>query len=149
MESKSRPVTRGARAELKRILIVDDDEEVCQTIAEYIEEFQHPQPYDVSVAHDGAEAYAHVLRARPDLLLVDLRMPRMGGVGLLRDLHTRGLRIPTIVITGSTDLEEIATVLRAQGMAYVPKPVNLEYLENLIGMALARWTPEPAARGSA
>jgi len=132
----------------RRILIADDDPDVCQTLADYVGLFEHPHPYEVSMACDGAEAFTQILRQRPDLLLVDLRMPRMGGLALLRELAARGIRIPTIVVTGSRDLGEIAKVLGVEIFAFVPKPVSVDYLEHLVGLALPSGRPQPAgARG--
>jgi len=134
--------TGGGRA--KHILIVDDDPEVCQVLAEYIGVFRHAHPYEVSVALDGTDAFMQILQRRPDLLLIDLRMPRMGGLALLRELRARGIRIPAIVITGSNDLGEITKVLDAEVFAFAPKPVSLDYLEHLVALALFAGKAQPA-----
>lgn len=120
----------------KRVLIVDDDPLVSEALAEFIRHFRHPHAYDILRAKDGADALFQVLLAKPDLVLLDLAMPEMGGLELLKQLKALDIKVRAIVITGALDLEESAKALAQDIIAYVPKPINFDYLEHLVALAL-------------
>ena len=63
----------------------------------------------------------------------------------IRPMEIMGIRIPTIVVTGSRDLGEIAKVLGIEIFAFVPKPVSVDYLEHLVGLALPKAPPALAS----
>jgi DNA-binding response OmpR family regulator len=91
-----------------RILIVDDESRIRLTLRSCLE----AEGYDVEEARDGAEAIRAVIDTRPDLMLLDLAMPRLDGMGTLRELHAHfKALLPRIVILtawGSPAAEEEA-----------------------------------------
>ena len=86
----------------KRVLLIEDDVENQRLLAEVLSE-----QFDVSLARDGEEGYRMARAGSPDIILLDLMMPRMNGVdacGLLRT-HEATRHIPIIVLTGTNDFE--------------------------------------------
>ena len=108
----------------RRVLIVDDD----RAAREGLVEFLHDEGFDVHAAVDGVDALAAFDQHRPDLLIADLEMPRMGGRGLIATLRGRGEMVPVVVLTAvmSIDAEREAQLLGVDG--YINKPVDLDAL---------------------
>jgi CheY-like chemotaxis protein len=93
------------------LLVVDDDPHVLDLVRQLLED----QPYEIEAAVDGQAALAAIARRRPDVILLDLLMPRLDGFAVLEYLH-RTLRyrdIPVIVLTAKTCTPEEQTLLNA------------------------------------
>ena len=129
----------------KRILIVDDERTVVEMLTEFFKQFQHGHAYEVAVARDGADATIVLLRGKYDLIVLDMHMPRMSGLELLRQIRGLGVKIPVIMITGNQDVRAAAQALSGGVFAYVPKPFDFKQLDHLVALALA--TPQPATGG--
>jgi DNA-binding NarL/FixJ family response regulator len=82
----------------------------------------------VAEAGDGAEGVAMVVEHRPDVVLLDLRMPRHDGMWALGELRARGLDVPVLVLTTFDDDELVLQALRAGARGYLLKDVTLEQL---------------------
>jgi DNA-binding NarL/FixJ family response regulator len=109
-----------------RVVLVDDQTLVRHGIRSLLE-----LAGDVAIvaeAGDGEEAIAVVERERPDVVLLDLRMPRKGGVDVLRELQSRGTLPPTIVLTTFDDDEALLEAVKAGARGYFLKDVSLERL---------------------
>ena len=116
-----------------RVLVVDDDEDVRNVLFAALSD----AGYEVTTASDGEEAIESVRRRRPDLILLDLMMPRVSGWGFTeRYAREPGPHAPIIVITAVS-----GQVLRLpeQGVTRVlPKPFSVDALLRLVERALAR-----------
>ena len=120
------------------ILVVEDDADCREAVAEYLDVCGH----EVSTAADGLAALAALAGpALPDLLLVDLKMPRMDGEQLIAALRAdrRLADLPVIVLTGSVERPHPEGAL-----AVVEKPFTPDALHAAIGDALA-WARGPLA----
>ena len=109
-----------------RIVLVDDQTLVRQGIRSLLE-----LAGDVAIvaeAGDGDEGIAVILRERPDVVLLDLRMPKKGGVDVLRALQSAGSLPPTIVLTTFDDDEALLDAVKAGARGYFLKDVSLERL---------------------
>ena len=118
-----------------RVVLVDDQTLVRQGIRSLLE-----LAGDVSIvaeANDGEEAIAVIKRERPDVVLLDLRMPKKGGVDVLRELHAAGGLPPTIVLTTFDDDEALLEAVRAGAKGYLLKDVSLERLTEAIRIVAA------------
>ena len=106
------------------ILIVDDDPIIRDVLVEALQD----EGYDVVSCRDGQEALEAVEEQVPDLILLDLMMPRVDGWEFRqRQLASESLRdVPVIVLTAARGLEEHAATLRPA--AAMPKPFNLGML---------------------
>ena len=103
---------------------------------------------DISVAAeavDGVEAVEVIEREQPDVVLLDLRMPRLDGVGVLQQLRQRGAARPTLILTTFDDDEKLFEAVRAGAKGWLLKDVSLERLTGAIRTLAAGGTCiEPA-----
>ncbi len=86
------------------MLIVDDDIDLAKILTFYVRQIVGPS--DIRVAHDGEEALAEVQKAEPDVMLLDLHMPRMNGVELCMQLKGEGLAQSCSIISVSAGAQE-------------------------------------------
>ena len=82
----------------------------------------------VAEAADGDDAITMIRRERPDVMLLDLRMPRTGGVEVLRELQDASMLPPTIVLTAFDDDTALLDAVQAGARGYLLKDVSLEHL---------------------
>jgi len=117
----------------KRILVVDDEPEVRQLM----EHFLTQRGYDVCIAENGKQALTALDTFRADVVLLDMHMPEMDGLETLRRLAVRSPSLPVIMVTVNDDIETTANLLQLGAADYVPKPFNLDYLEQTINIQLS------------
>lgn len=113
-----------------RVALVDDQTLIRQGVRSLLE-----LAADIAVvaeAADGDEAVAMILRERPDVVLLDLRMPKKDGVEVLRELHVASAVPPTIILTTFDDDEALLEAVRAGARGYLLKDVSLEQLTEAI-----------------
>lgn len=111
----------------ERVLLIDDDEDIRDLIADYI---LSPKGFDVSVAKDGAEGLQKALHEDPDLIIVDLMMPVVSGLDLIRTLTKEGRDTPCILITAYGSERLAVETFRAGVRDYIIKPFkDVELLE--------------------
>jgi CheY-like chemotaxis protein len=115
-----------------KVLTVDDD----PGVRELIEDFLKARGYDVYAVGSGEAALEEIRRDRPDLLILDLMMPGMNGMEVLRRLREEGEELPVIVATAVTEEEVGRAALRQGARDYVTKPIDLAYLERSIAALL-------------
>jgi CheY-like chemotaxis protein len=120
----------------RRILIVDDEAEVRKMLSDILRGMRYPDGLEIEAAPDGQEAVDAVVRQRPDLVLLDLYMPRMGGLAALKQMRTAEPRLPVIVITSAQDTSTSAEALREGAVAYLPKPFDPRHVEMLVATFL-------------
>jgi len=107
----------------ERILVTDDGRENREFIREYILE---PNGYQTLLARDGQEGLEMALKHRPDLMLLDLQMPRMDGIQVLQELAAHNLDLPVILMTFHGSEEIAIEVYRLGVRDYVKKPFTVE-----------------------
>jgi CheY-like chemotaxis protein len=125
----------------KRVLIVEDDAEIIQVLQEFFAALEHGHDYEIETATDGVKAMPLLRRAPFDLVLLDMRMPRMDGLELLKKMHHDNIRVPVLMVTANEDAEAAGEALSAGVFAYVPKPFDLPRLEHLVALALSGGPP--------
>ena len=106
----------------KKILLVDDS----STVILMEKMILSKEPYDVVVARDGQEGVEKALSEQPNLILMDVMMPRLDGVEACKQLRARGetSRIPVILVTTRGESESEARGRAAGCSDYVTKPIN-------------------------
>jgi two-component system, OmpR family, response regulator MprA len=107
-----------------RILVVDDDRSVRESLRRSLTF----NGYDVDLAADGEEALGQLAASRPDALVLDVMMPRMGGLEACRQLRATGDDVPILVLTARDSVEDRVAGLDAGADDYLPKPFALEEL---------------------
>jgi two-component system response regulator (stage 0 sporulation protein F) len=111
----------------RRILIIDDNVELADNIAEILQMDGHV----AEVAISAEEALSKVHPSRPDVVVTDYRLPGMNGADLVRQLGRMGLRVRAIVMSAYTDQPTIEDA-RDAGAVFVPKPIDFEDLGRAI-----------------
>jgi len=107
-----------------RLLIVDDDETLCRHLKSFFER----QNYKVEMAHNGLQALDVVQQFHPHLMFLDIGLPGLSGIDVLRQVKENDPSIRVIMITGQTE-DELMRKARSLGADdYVTKPFTLEYL---------------------
>ena len=112
----------------KKILVVDDERNVC----EFLEEFLEFKEFETFSALSGVEALRLIREHRFDLVLLDIIMPGMNGMEVLEKIKLVQPDIPIIVVSGVRDSKMADNVLRMGAADYIPKPIDLERLEQMI-----------------
>jgi CheY-like chemotaxis protein len=113
------------------ILVVDDERDIRSAVAEMLA----LEGYDVDEAANGADALAAVDRRRPDLILLDMRMPVLDGWGFAAELRRRGSQIPIVVMTAARDAARWADEIAAT--ASLAKPFGFDDLLRVVDQARA------------
>jgi two-component system response regulator (stage 0 sporulation protein F) len=111
-----------------RLLIVDDEPH----IREILETYFKGRGIEVLSASSGPEALAIVKKERPHLMLLDLRMPGMSGLDVLKSVRALDQGVEVIMITANGELELARETLREGACDYVMKPFDLRYLETSV-----------------
>jgi two-component system response regulator PilR (NtrC family) len=106
----------------KTILLVEDEKLLRESLAQLLAE----EGYKVTQAADGQEGYNLVLAQPFDLVLTDIRMPRMDGVALLQHLQQLAPQTPVIVITAFGTIDSAVAAMRSGAADYLLKPVQFE-----------------------
>ncbi|HUP34630.1 MAG TPA: response regulator [Candidatus Limnocylindria bacterium] len=117
----------------KKILVVDDEPEVRQMMEHFLTE----RGYEVRIAENGRLGLLALDAFAPDVVLLDMHMPEMDGLETLKHLAARAPSLPVIMITVNDDVETTARLLQMGAADYVPKPFNLDYLEQAISIQLS------------
>ena len=109
----------------KRILVVDDDEEILETVRFALQD----QGYEVLLAHDGQEGLMRAERDQPDLILLDIIMPKRSGFAVLERLRQSRIRSPRIImLTANTDPRHLEFAESRGADAFLNKPFDMDEL---------------------
>lgn len=106
-----------------KVLIADDDAQLVRALSVTLS----ARGYDVVTARDGREAIDAVITERPDLVLLDLGMPRLDGIGVLEGVRAWS-QVPVLVLSGRTDSSDKVDALDAGADDYVTKPFQMDEL---------------------
>jgi response regulator RpfG family c-di-GMP phosphodiesterase len=118
-----------------RILIVDDEPLIRKIIVKYLSD----KNYITETAADGAGALEKLAAEDYDLVLTDLRMPKMGGTELLQTMSEKYPKIPKIILTGYGTTEDIILALKTGAYDFLTKPItDFKILEHSIERAIER-----------
>ncbi len=131
---------------MTRILVAEDDPDLALGLRNNLE----IEGYDVRVARDGAEALALTLEWQPALLVLDLVMPKIDGMRVLRELRERDSRVAVLILTARGEEADKVRGLKLGADDYVTKPFGLLELlarvESLLRRARGKLTRETAAQ---
>ncbi len=130
----------GKKGERETILVVDDEPEICDLVGEFLAR----RGYRVKTASGGEKALAAIKAETPDLVLLDIYMPGMNGVEVVRRLKSNGLlsKLGVIMLTASQEEPLLQEALNLGAFDVLSKPVNLDELELAVAVKLALIAPE-------
>jgi CheY-like chemotaxis protein len=118
-----------------KILTIDDEASVRMSIRNFLEDYD----YDVMEADNGRIGLEIFEQRTPHIVLVDLRMPEMGGLEVLREIRRRSADTPVIVISGTGQIQDAVEALRLGAWDYLLKPIqNLSILRHSVEKCLER-----------
>src|SRR3954463_6030223 len=123
---------------MQTILVIDDDESLRDTIGVMLEQ----EGFRAELAGDGRSGYDRALALKPDLLLVDLRLPGMSGVEICRQLRAARVQTPIIVLSAVGDEVDKVLLLEIGADDYVVKPFGTRELMARIRAVLRRASPD-------
>lgn len=127
-----------------RIAVIEDNVELAGAIAFRLRDRGHA----VDVLHDGAEADLFLKQEGADIIVLDINLPGMDGLSLLRGLRERGANTPVILLTARSQTEERVAGLDAGADDYLPKPFEMDELEARLRALSRRRDLEYTARES-
>lgn len=117
------------------IVIADNESIIRMDLREMLEEQGHTI---VGEAHDGKQALEMTRKYRPDLVMMDIKMPNMDGITAAKAIADEGIS-PVILLTAFSDSEIVNRAKDAGVLAYLVKPVREESISPTIEIALSRW----------
>ena len=129
----------------KTILIIDDDRELVDGLRAELER----QGFRVLQAHDGHQGKNTIYNAKPDLVILDMMMPRMGGYPVLEHFKDKPDAPPMIMITANEGSRHKLYAEYLGVVNYIRKPFATEKLVEAVHKALATPATEAAAEGTA
>jgi DNA-binding NtrC family response regulator len=133
IEATKAPAPGGA-ATPERVLIVEDDAAARSGLEQLVKSWG----FAAEAAADGEEALAKVTSFRPAIVISDLAMPRLDGLGLLRALNTQGADVTMVLLTGQGTVETAVAAMKEGAYDYLTKPVDLQRLRMMLDKIVER-----------
>src|SRR5438445_12726215 len=118
----------------EKILIVDDDDGVRAVLGQSLQDAGHR----VSSAESGEKAIASVREEAFDLIILDMVLPRVDGMAVLKDITALRPEMPVIMITGYASVETAIKAMKMGAVDYIVKPFRMEEVHLVVGEALER-----------
>ena len=122
----------SAMRQSKSVLVVDDNQVIQDILKQFL-----GRGYSVEVAGSASLALMAVIQKSPDAIILDVRMPGVDGLSLLKSLREIGVKTPIFVITGYDSTQVAVEAMENGATGYLPKPFDLLHLDRLISHAIA------------
>ena len=129
-------------ADTKTILLVDDDQELSEGLRIVLEK----QGFRVIQAHDGHQGKQAIYNQHPDLVILDMMMPRMGGYPVLEHFKDKGDAPPIIMVTANEGSRHKVYAEYLGVVDYIRKPFAMERLLETVNRTLGLTPPAPAEK---
>jgi len=117
-----------------KLLLIDDDEHVAQVLADAFAS----QGHATAIRYTGEEGLAYLTRERPDAVVLDVRLPRLNGVAVLRQIRATDPALPVIIMTGLATPSEIAEARRLGVTEIIEKPQVLRHFSEALARIASR-----------
>jgi DNA-binding NtrC family response regulator len=124
------PMIGCGNADAMRILLIEDDENVAEVLADAFSADGH----EITIAHSGEEGLTYFAHDRPDAIVLDVRLPNLNGVDVLRQIRSVDPALPVIIMTGLATAGELTEIQRLGVTEIIEKPELLKRFDD----ALAR-----------
>jgi two-component system, NtrC family, response regulator AtoC len=115
-----------------KVLIVDDEKLIRWSVRRQVEEWG----YTALEAESGTGGLAQIRSEAPDLILLDVRLPDLSGIEVLREIKQNNLSIPVIMITGDPQLDDIKTAIKLGALDFIKKPLDFDELQITLANAI-------------
>lgn len=113
------------------LLLIDDDESFREVMRFHLAE----EGYDIDVASDGQEGLRLFQERLHPVIVTDLKMPKMDGLALLKEISKRSPTTAVVVITAFGDTETVARALEAGAFDFIPKPAGKDHFKRVVKKA--------------
>ncbi len=110
---------------MMKILVVDDEQPIRETLDMFLRE----KGYEVVTSEDGGQGLEAVQSERPEMVILDIRLPGMSGLEVLQRIVGMGKGIPVIMITAYHDMETTIQAMKLGAYEYIHKPIDVDELE--------------------
>ena len=130
-------------ADKSKILVVDDE----PSVHEILTEFFTSKGYEVISASGGLEGLSKTEKDRPDVILLDVRMPDLDGITVLRRIREVNPWVGILMMSGNTDTEAAKETLQLGAFDYILKPFDFDYLDRAVHKMLTAAAPADAVPG--
>jgi len=127
----------------RKILVVDDNKETCDVLTQIFAE----QGYQTFSALGGRLALDTVKKKKPELVLLDIKMPKMDGMEVLKRIKKIDKDVVVVMITGYGALDTAKEAMRLGAYDYATKPFDLDFIKAVIKDALSERKPKGFLRG--
>ncbi|MBW2648982.1 MAG: sigma-54-dependent Fis family transcriptional regulator, partial [Deltaproteobacteria bacterium] len=117
---------------MSKILVIDDDKSICESLKLYLTE----EGYEVHTASTGTEGLNKFVGTLPDVVILDIRLPDIDGFTVLEDLREDDEKVKVIMITAYHDMETTIKAMKEGAFDYIHKPINVDELDIAIRKAL-------------
>jgi two-component system response regulator CpxR len=129
--------------DMSKVLIIDDDEELCELVSEYLD----VEGFETSVVNDGASGLEAARSGKYDMAILDVMLPKMNGFEVLKNLRTDS-KLPVLMLTARGDDMERIVGLETGADDYLPKPFNPRELVARLRAIMRRVNGDGAEKGS-
>ena len=136
-------IATATPATKRRVLVVDDEDNVTHLVSSAL----RFDGFETVTADSGTAALSKVAESDPDLIVLDVMMPGLDGLGVLQNLRAAGSQVPVIFLTARDTANDRIGGLRAGADDYVVKPFSVEELLARVHAVLRRSAPEDAREG--
>ena len=124
----------AASVELMRVLVVEDDPKIRSFVVKGLKQ----SGFAVDAASDGEEGLLLARATKPDVAVVDVMLPRLDGLSLIRRLRQDGIQLPALILSAKASVDDRVTGLQAGGDDYLTKPFAFSELQARIHALLRR-----------
>lgn len=115
------------------VLIIDDEEAVCSFLRIFFEE----EGYRVSTSLAAEDGVKKALKERPDIVFVDLNIPKMGGIEVLTQIKKSDENMVVVVITGFGTIEGARSAMKLGAYDYITKPLDVDFIKEVMTSAVS------------
>ena len=116
---------------MKNVLVIDDDEKICWAFEQFLES----EGYYPSIANNAEEGLRRIAADKPDVVLLDVKLPGMSGLEALGEIKAHHPWVIVIIITAYDDMETTIEAMRLQAFDFVPKPIDLDIVKSVLDRA--------------
>jgi two-component system nitrogen regulation response regulator GlnG len=116
---------------MKNVLVIDDDEKICWAFEQFLES----EGYRPSTANNAEEGLRRIAADKPDVVLLDVKLPGMSGLEALGEIKAHHPWVIVIIITAYDDVETTIEAMRLQAFDFVPKPIDLDIVKSVLERA--------------
>ena len=116
---------------MKHVLVIDDDEKICWAFEQFLES----EGYRSSIANNAEEGLRRIAADKPDVVLLDVKLPGMSGLEALAEIKANHPWVIVVIITAYDDVETTIEAMRLQAFDFVPKPIDLDIVKSVLERA--------------